>query len=207
MKPRLVIGIAGGTGSGKSTLVERLLSGPDGKHISLLPHDAYYHSSNELPLTEDGAHNWDHPDALDNALYLDHIELLMAGKSINRPVYDFSAHRRALESIEVQPRPVLLLEGILLLAIPAIRDCIDLRVYIDTPADLRVMRRTIRDIDARGRSARSVADQYQSTVRPMHEQYVEPSRFAAHVWIPWITDNPEAVKLLSARIDSALRES
>lgn len=205
MKPSLVLGIAGGSGSGKSTVVERLLKGPLGDQISLLPHDAYYFDAHQMPTLSDGVKNWDHPEALDNGLYLQHVRQLLAGEVVQRPVYDFARHCRSHDTVTVEPRPVLLLEGILLLAIPAIRDQISLRVYIDTPADLRVIRRTIRDIDERGRSASSVASQYESTVRPMHEQFVEPSRMSAHVWIPWISDNPAAIELLSARIALAVR--
>ena len=206
LTPRLVIGIAGSSGSGKTTLVERLVCGPYAAQISILPHDAYYHDAVRMPPTDDLGRNWDHPKALDNDLYLDHVSRLRAGQAVEQPVYDFARDCRSTRTVEVLPRPVLLLEGILLLAIPAIRERIDLRVYIETPADLRVIRRTVRDIDERGRTIRSVAMRYEKTVRPMHEQYVEPSRYFAHVWIPWINDNPTAVGLLTARIATALQD-
>ena len=205
MKPTLVLGIAGGSGSGKSTVVDRLLKGPLGDQISLLPHDAYYFDAERMPTTAEGVKNWDHPEALDNQLYREHIRQLLAGQTVQRPIYDFARHAPSGDFVLVQPRPVLLLEGILLLAIPPIRDQIALRVYIDTPADLRIMRRTMRDIDERGRTAHSVASQYEATVRPMHEQFVEPSRTSAHVWIPWINDNPAAIELLTARITLAVQ--
>jgi uridine kinase len=200
MTPSLVIGIAGGTGSGKTTVVERLTAGVFGPQICVLPHDAYYRNFELLPKVTEEMRNWDHPDALDNRLFVEHIDQLRAGQPIDRPVYDFSVHHRTAETIRVTPRPILLLEGILLFAIPTICERISLRVYIDTPSDVRIVRRTVRDVEERGRTARSVVDQYIQTVRPMHEQFVEPSRYSAHLWIPWISDNPEAIEVLSARI-------
>jgi uridine kinase len=207
MNPSFVIGIAGGSGSGKTTLIEKLIAGPYGPYLSLLPQDAYYHGSQSVPIAEDGTCNWDHPDALDNSLYVEHITRLLAGESVARPVYDFAGHHRLPQAVTVEPRPVLLLEGILLLAIPAIRDRIDLRVYMDTPADLRIVRRILRDINERGRTVQSVANQYQLTVRRMHEQYVKPSRYFAHVCIPWLNDNFAAVELLTVRIAAAIHDS
>ncbi len=207
MQPTLILGIAGGSGSGKSTVVERLLQGPYGQQISLLRHDEYYHDAQRMPTTSGGGRNWDHPDALDNALYLHHVRQLRAGQTIQRPIYDFVNHRPSGDTIPVSPQPVLLLEGILLLAIPAIREQVDLCIYIDTPADLRLVRRLIRDINERGRSPQSVVEQYLTTVRPMHEQFVEPSRHSAHTSIPWIDDNPAAIDLLTARIAHAVQEA
>ena len=200
MKPELVIGIAGGSGSGKSTIVDRLLVGRYGPDITVLPHDAYYLNADQLPLTAHGLRNWDHPDALENALFLKQIQELISGRAVDRPEYDFEHHVRAPHTVHVEPRRILLLEGILLLAVATVRDVIDLRIYIDTPADLRVMRRMIRDIEQRGRTARSVTEQYESTVRPMHEQFVEPSRQHAHILVPWINDNPTAVELIEYRL-------
>ncbi|MCU0702812.1 MAG: uridine kinase, partial [Fimbriiglobus sp.] len=181
MNHPLVIGVAGGTGSGKTTVVERLLGGAHADSISLLPHDAYYRSAGELPRTADGGHNWDHPDALDTPLFIEHVSRLRAGLPVSRPVYDFITHSRSAKQIDVPPRPVILLEGILLFAIAEVRDLIDLRVYVDTPADVRIVRRMRRDITERGRSAESVARQYEATVRPMHQRHVEPSRDFAHI--------------------------
>lgn len=200
MKPELVIGIAGGSGSGKSTIVDRLLAGRYGPEITILPHDAYYFNADQLPLTAHGLRNWDHPEALENELFLQHVQQLVSGHPVDRPEYDFEHHMRATRTVLVQPKRILLLEGILLLAVESIRQVIDLRIYIDTPADLRVMRRMIRDIEQRGRTARCVTEQYESTVRPMHEQFVEPSRQHAHILIPWINDNPKAVELIEYRL-------
>lgn len=207
MKPTLILGIAGGSGSGKSTVVERLLQGPYGEQISLLRHDEYYHDAQRMSASSDGSKNWDHPDSLDNTLYLQHVRELRAGQTVLRPIYDFVNHRRSSHTAAVAPRPVLLLEGILLFAIPPIREQIDLCVYIDTPADLRLVRRLIRDIHERGRSPQSVVDQYLTTVRPMHEQFVEPSRNGAHSIIPWTDDNPPGIDLLTARIARAVQEA
>ena len=207
MKPALILGIAGGSGSGKTTIVDKLLAGPHGEQIGFLPHDAYYVRRGQGPTLDSGESNFDHPDALDNDLYVTHVDSLLAGFAVDRPVYDFTIHDRSEETVRVEPRAVLLLEGILILAVPAIRERIDLAVYVETPADLRIMRRTVRDIEERGRTPRSIAEQYESTVRPMNEQFVEPSRYAAHIWVPWVTENPVAVDLLAARIAAAVRES
>lgn len=200
MQSELVVGIAGGSGSGKSTIVQRLMAGRLAQDIALMPHDAYYFDFDELPLTAHGLRNWDHPDALESELYGAHVRQLINGQSIERPEYDFERHVRTEQTVHVQPRRILLLEGILLFAVPALRELIDLRIYVDTPADLRITRRMIRDIEERGRTARSVTEQYESTVRPMHEQFVEPSRQHAHILIPWIVDNPTAVEMLEFRL-------
>ncbi len=200
MTGTFVIGIAGGSGSGKTTLVERLLSSDRADLISFLPHDHYYLSRDRMPESVRAQENWDHPEVLDNDLFVQHIDRLLAGQPVERPVYDFATHSPGREVVLVEPRPVLLLEGILLLAVPAIRERIDLRVYVDTPSDLRLVRRMVRDIQDRGRTVASVAEQYQATVRPMHELFVEPSRAHAHLIVPWLFHNQEAVEVLLARI-------
>lgn len=203
-QPRLVLGIAGGSGSGKSTLVRRLLQSPLAPQICCLCHDSYYRNLDLLPRLPDGAGNWDHPDSLDNLLFVEHLDLLCRGIPIQQPVYDFTTHTRLSSVVPLHPQPILLIEGILLLAVPEIRRRIQLKVFVDTPADLRLLRRTLRDIHERGRSVESVAEQYARSVRPMHEQFVEPSRQFADVWIPWSSDNPAAVELLTARLQAAL---
>ncbi len=204
MKRPLVLGIAGGSGSGKSTIVERLMKGRYGQQISLLAHDSYYLGSDRLPRESDGAPNWDHPEALDNQLLLDHLDELIQGKSIESPSYDFNRHTRTSLTRQVPNRPVILLEGILLFAIKEIRDRIDLRIYVETPADIRIVRRTVRDIEERGRDASSVAAQYHSSVRPMHELHVEPSKYFAHIWIPWIEKNDIAIEVIESVISTSL---
>jgi uridine kinase len=201
-----VVGIAGGSGSGKSTLVERLLTGQIADKISYLPHDAYYHDVTRMPETLREAGNWDHPEALENSLYLQHIEALKQGQIVARPRYDFANHARVAETTIVEPRPILLVEGILLFAIPEVAARIDLRIYIDTPAEERLARRVLRDNCQRGRNVESILDQFRSTVRPMHDQYVEPSRAHAHLIIPWDWqgDHQPALDVLNSWLQSRI---
>ncbi|MFQ3593916.1 MAG: uridine kinase [Gemmataceae bacterium] len=200
MKRVFVIGLAGGSGSGKTTILQRLQQGPWAESLVTLPHDAYYRNRSDMPAEVRETLNWDHPDALDNALYLSHVDALCNGQSIEMPVYDFREHVRTSQTIRIEPRPILLLDGILLLAIAPIRQRLDLRVYVDTPADLRILRRLARDVQERGRTVQGVTEQYIRTVRPMHEQFVEPGRSLAHLVIPWELHNEPAVEVLQARI-------
>ena len=202
--PQLLLGIAGGSGSGKSTVADLLCSGPWKHHICRLTHDSWYHDLPALPRLPDGSGNWDHPDSLDNSLLLLHLDQLLQGQSIQQPVYDYSTHRRLAHTRTVNPAPVILLEGILLFAVPALCEKLQLRIFIDTPADLRLLRRTLRDTRERGRSLQSVATQYEQTVRPMHEAFVEPSRIHAHLCVPWIIVNQPAIDTLNARIAAAV---
>ncbi len=195
-----VIGICGGSGAGKTSLVHRVLASDLGRHIACLHHDAYYRNRELMPPAVAALPNFDHPESLDNDLYLKHIEELRGGHSVEEPFYDFALHRRTGPSRRVEARPVLLLDGILLFAIDAIRDRIDLRVYVETPDDLRVVRRMIRDVSERGRHLEAVRQQYETTVRPMHRQLVEPSRQHAHVIIPWHDYNDEAVRVILSRV-------
>jgi uridine kinase len=195
-----VIGIAGGTGSGKTTIVSRLARSGLAGQISLLPHDAYYHSGDRMPTHLKHDDNWDHPDALDTQHFVEQVDQLLAGRAVERPVYDFATHSRAPQTVRVEPRPVLLLEGLLLLAVPEVRQRLNLGVYIDTPADLRVTRRVRRDVAERGRTVESVVHQYEHTVRPMHERFVEPSRQYAHLVVPWVFHNEPAIDALLARL-------
>ena len=197
------IGIAGGSGSGKSTFVEKLLTPELSDKIVCLPHDAYYLNRVDMTASVREANNWDHPDALDTALFLKHVAALQQGECIDRPEYDFSTHARKSETHRVEPRPILLLEGILLLAIPEIRQRIDLKIFIDTPSDLRILRRVLRDVNERGRSVENIIDQYLSTVRPMHSEYVEPSRRFADLIVPWEWHNTPAVELIRQRVQLA----
>lgn len=180
-----IVGIAGGSGSGKSTLVERILSSPLASSISYLPHDGYYYSAANMPAELRQTENWDHPDSLENALFTEHIDQLLAGYSVRRPHYDFSTHSRTLQTTNVEPRKILLVEGILLFSIPEIVQRIDMRIFVDTPAEERLARRVLRDSRERGRSIESILHQFRSTVRPMHNEFVEPSRSHAHIVIPW----------------------
>lgn len=180
----LVIGIAGGSGSGKTTIARSIVEaiGPD--DVSLIQHDAYYRDQSGVPVEDRSKVNYDHPDSLESDLLVRHLEALAAGKTIERPVYDFTVHNRSTETVEVEPHPVIIVEGILVLYEPALRELMDLRVYVDTDADLRIARRWERDIKERGRTFDSVRDQYLETVRPMHLQFVEPSKRYADIVIP-----------------------
>lgn len=201
-----VIGIAGGSGSGKSTLIESLLTSRFGREMSLLNHDAYYLNREQMPLQVSAQENWDHPAALDNELFVQHLRRLIEGEGILRPVYDFSQHRRAGEVVPVSARRLILLDGILILAIPEVVELIDLKVFVDTPADERILRRILRDTRDRGRTIESVINQYRTTVRPMYEQFVEPSRSQANLIVPWDGQehNCSAVDVLLNHLGSVL---
>ncbi len=179
-----VIGIAGGSGSGKTTIAESVVAqiGPD--RVAFIPHDAYYRHRPDISFDDRTQVNYDHPDSLETELMVADIESLLSGKAVDRPVYDFSRHLRSETKILVEPRPVVLIEGILILVEPGLRDLMDLRVFVDTDADVRVLRRVERDMEVRGRDFRSIVEQYHTTVRPMHQQFVEPSKRFADLIIP-----------------------
>jgi uridine kinase len=179
-----VIGMAGGSGSGKTTIAESVVEqiGPD--RVAFIPHDAYYRHRPELTFEQRTRVNYDHPESLETELMASHVRSLLDGEAIARPVYDFADHLRAGETIAVKPRSVLLLEGILILTEPSLVELMDLKIYVDTDADLRLMRRLERDVQERGRTLDSVLRQYERTVRPMHLQFVEPSKRYADIIIP-----------------------
>lgn len=180
----LVIGIAGGSGSGKTTIAEAMARelGPD--RAVLILHDAYYRDQSDRPLEERAQQNYDHPEALETGLLVRHVRALLGGEAVEQPVYDFRTHTRLAETRRVQPRRVILIEGVLALADPALRELMDLKIFVDTDPDIRFMRRLRRDLNERGRSMDSVFQQYLATVRPMHIQFVEPSRAFADLVIP-----------------------
>jgi len=180
----LVIGLAGGSGSGKTTIAESVVEIVGPEHVALVPHDAYYRDQSALSFEERARTNYDHPDSLESELLASHLKQLRAGEPVERPVYDFSTHTRADETVTVEPQSVILVEGILVLAEPELRDLMDLRVYVDTDADLRLLRRLRRDLVERERTVDSVIDQYEATVRPMHIQFVEPSKRFADIIVP-----------------------
>jgi uridine kinase len=171
----LIVGIAGGSGSGKSTISRWLVERLPGQ-VSVVQHDSYYRHSPELSFEERAAVNYDHPDSLDSALLVEHLRLLRAGGTVERPTYDFARHLRAAEAVVVEPVAVVVVEGILVLAEPELRRQLDLKVFVDTAADIRLARRIERDIHERSRTVSSVIGQYFATVRPMHVQFVEPSK-------------------------------
>ncbi len=181
----LIIGMAGGSGSGKTTIAEAVVNAVGDDLVALIQHDQYYRVQAEIPFEERAKVNFDHPDSLETELLVRHIEELRAGGSIQRPVYDFSTHtRRTDETVRVDAEQVIIIEGILVLAEPELRELMDLRIYVDTDPDLRLMRRLRRDIIERGRTVDSVLTQYLRTVRPMHLQFVEPSKRYADLIVP-----------------------
>jgi uridine kinase len=180
----LVIGIGGGSGSGKTTIAQSIVESIGHDRVALIQHDAYYRDLTHLPLEERAKVNYDHPDSLETELLVEHLSQLRAGRAIDRPVYDFTVHNRAAETVRVEPCPVVVVEGIVTLYEPDLREMMDLKVYVDTDADLRIVRRLQRDIEERGRSFESVRRQYLETVRPMHLQFVEPSKRYADIIIP-----------------------
>lgn len=203
MEP-VIIGVAGGTGSGKTTVARAILDRAGTRQISLIQHDAYYKDLGNLPLAQRAMRNFDHPDALDNDLLISHLKRLKSGYAIEMPIYDFTTHTRTGETLTVEPNRVILLEGILIFADEALRPLMDVKIYVDTQADIRFIRRLQRDIAERGRTMESVVHQYLATVRPMHEQFVEPSKRHADIIIPEGGHNEVAMDLIAARIKALL---
>jgi uridine kinase len=203
-RPPLVIGIAGGSGSGKTTVAQTILQrvGPD--RISFLQHDAYYKNLSGLPPFQRAEVNFDHPNSLETELLVQHIQQLKSGQPVAVPIYNFSTHSRTDRTYTVQPRGVILVEGILLFAEPALREIFDVKIFVDTDSDLRFIRRLQRDIAERGRTTESVIKQYLSTVRPMHMEFVEISKRYADVIIPEGGFNAAALDMVVARIESLL---
>ena len=198
----VTVGVAGGTGSGKTTLVEALMERIGVERIALLPHDVYYRDLSHLPLGERAQVNFDHPASLETELLVSHLRQLQAGKPIAMPQYDFVTHTRRRQRVMVQPRPVILVEGILILVGPALRELFDIKLYVDTDADVRFIRRLQRDIEERGRMVQSVIEQYLATVRPMHLEFVEPSKRYADFIIPEGGLNVVALDMIVARIEA-----
>ena len=197
-----MLGIAGGSGSGKSTIARSILTAlPEGAGL-LLEQDHYYRSQSHLPLEERERVNYDHPDALETSLLVGHVRTLLGGDPVKVPVYDFATHTRTADSVEALPRCAVIVEGILVLADPELRELMDIRVFVDTDADLRIVRRLKRDVAKRGRSMESVVSQYLETVRPMHLEFVEPSKRHAHVIIPEGGQNLVGVDMLITKIRS-----
>lgn len=193
----LIIGIAGGTGSGKTTFAQGVARRL-GDDALLIAHDNYYRAHDDMGFEERTHLNYDHPDAYETDLLVEHLALLKAGKPVPMPQYDFSVHNRKSETIAVSPHPVIIVEGILVLASERLRDSMDLKVYVDVDADVRILRRLARDVSERGRSVESVIDQYFSTVRPMHDEYVELTKRFADIIVPAMDANEVAQELVCA---------
>ena len=203
LKP-VIIGIAGGTGSGKTTVARAIYDRVGKERIEWISHDSYYRNFDALTPEERHRVNFDHPDSLETELLVRHLDALCKGSSVEIPVYEFASHSRRSETQRVEPRKVIIVEGILVLAEPDLRKRIDIKLYVDTPADIRFVRRLLRDIKGRGRSLESVVDQYVSTVRPMHEEFVEPSKRYADLIIPEGGENQVALDAIIARVQGLL---
>ena len=195
----LTIGIAGGTGSGKTTLTDNIVTA-FGNDVSVIHHDSYYKAHNDMSYEARSRLNYDHPDAFDTELMLEHLKLLKAGKSVEVPVYDFTIHNRSDRTETVRPAKVLVVEGILIFAERTLCDQMDIKIFVDTDADVRILRRILRDVEERGRSLESVVNQYLTTVKPMHDQFVEPSKRRADVIIPEGGNNTVALEMVMERI-------
>ncbi len=200
----LIIGISGGTGSGKTTVANRILETVESSEVVFIQQDSYYRNLKDLPLDYRHVANFDHPDALDNDLLVNHIRRLRAGESVDLPIYDFRTHTRSPETQPVTPKPIVIVEGILIFADPRLLEQFDIKVFVDTPDDIRFIRRLQRDIDERGRTLESVIEQYVGTVRPMHIQFVEPSKRYADVIIPEGGYNLVSIDLISGKIRERL---
>ena len=200
----IVLGVAGGSGSGKTSVVDRIIGDVGAERVAVLRHDRYYHDLRHLPLHERFAVNVDHPSAFDDDLFVTHLDALVGGHGIDTPRYDYATFTRIDGRDHVEPRPVILVEGILLFASPRIRDRIDVKVYVDADADLRLLRRLRRDVVSRGRTIGDVLDQYETTVRPMHLEFVEPSKRWADVIVPRGVENVVGVDLVTSRVESLL---
>ncbi|MBI1749955.1 MAG: uridine kinase [Acidobacteria bacterium] len=198
----LVIGICGGTGSGKTTITDRIIKALSLESVQVLQQDHYYKDLPHLPLDERARQNFDHPDSIDTPLFVEHVRGLREGFPIERPVYDFTKHERKAETTRLEPRPALIVEGILIFESQALRELMDVKIFVDTDADLRFIRRLGRDIRERGRTAESVVQQYLSTVRPMHMEFVEPSKRYADVIIPEGGHNEVGIDLVIQKIRS-----
>ena len=195
-----VIGVAGGTGSGKSTLVKRLQEAFEGDDVVTLCHDYYYKAHPELTYEERTKLNYDHPDAFDTDMMIEHLQQLKSGKAIECPTYDYTIHNRAEETITIEPRKVIVVEGIMIFVEKALCDEMNIRIFVDADADVRLCRRIRRDVKKRGRSIDSVIDQYLTTVKPMHELYVEPSKKNANLIVPEGGKNLIALEMIINRI-------
>jgi len=200
----LVVGIAGGSGSGKTTVAQEILNRVGAGNIAFLQHDSYYKDLSGLPSGQRSELNFDHPNSLENELLTEHIVSLREGRTIDVPIYDFSTDRRTNQTFKVAPHRVILVEGILIFVDPTLRGLFDIKIFVDTDADIRFIRRLQRDITERGRTTDSVIKQYLATVRPMHLEFVEPSKRYADIIIPEGGYNTAALDMLAARIQTLL---
>jgi uridine kinase len=202
----LIIGIAGGSGSGKTTISRAIMGRLPPGSAAYIQHDAYYRDRADVPAEERARINYDHPDSLDNTLLVAHLDALRAGQPIERPVYDFVTHSRQAKTVRVEPCRVIVVEGILIFAAAELVERMDIKLYIDTPADIRILRRIRRDLRERGRAFEDVRRQYYETVRPMHEAFVEPSKRVADLIVPEGGDRNVAIDLIETRVRRELQQ-
>lgn len=206
MKRPVIIAVAGGSASGKTTVVEEVISKLKKEFVVVIMHDDYYKEHNHLSLEERKMVNYDHPDSIDNELFLKHVNKLLKGEEINKPVYDFNTYSRLEKTEKITPKKVIILEGILVLTDKRIRELADIKLYVDLDSDMRFIRRMERDIKERGRTVESVVDQYLKTVKPMHHQFVEPTKRYADVIIPNDHKHDVAVDIIVSKINTILGE-
>jgi uridine kinase len=202
----LILGVAGGSGSGKTTVVSQIIRALEPVPVSLLHHDSYYRDHPDLSDKDRARLNYDHPDVLETPLLAEHLRDLLTGRAVEEPVYDFTTHSRTDETRRIEPNPVVIVDGILILAESELRELMDIKVFVETDSDLRFIRRLLRDTQERGRSVDSVIRQYQETVRPMHLEFVEPSRRHADVIVPFGRENRVAISMLVARLRAQVFE-
>ena len=203
----MIIGISGGTGSGKTTVAQKIISSVGVENVVYLQQDAYYRNLGDMPVDLRHKVNFDHPDAFDTELLMNHIEALREGESIELPIYDYATHSRRPETTHIEPRPVIIIEGILAFANPQMRALMDMKIFVDTDPDIRFIRRLDRDVHERGRSVESIISQYTTTVRPMHLQFVEPSKRYADIIIPEGGYNDVGMDLITCKLRSILAGS
>jgi uridine kinase len=204
MKNSIIIGVAGGTASGKTTVSKKILEMVGTDHLAYIEHDAYYQDLSHLPLAKRKSFNFDHPDSLENELLIAHLEALLQGQPVQIPVYDFAKYIRTDQLKLVKPRRVIMVEGILIFVDKKLRDMMDIKIYVDAPADLRFIRRLKRDVAERNRTINQVIEQYLETVRPMHLEFVEPSKRYADVIIPRGGLNTKAIQMVATQIQRML---
>ena len=205
MKKPILIGITGGTGSGKSSIADAIYSSFSNECIAMIQQDMYYKDQSHLSMEERVKTNYDHPRAFDNDLLIKHLSDLINGIAINKPIYDFSNHNRAKETVRIDPKDIIIVEGILVLEDERLRELLDIKVYVDTDADIRILRRLIRDINERGRTVDSVVSQYLDVVRPMHMQFTEPTKRYADIIVPEGGQNKVAIDIVVTKIKDIIK--
>lgn len=206
MSKTIVIGICGGTGSGKTTVAREIFNSLPEKKVSIIQQDAYYKDQTHLTMDERVKTNYDHPFAFDTELLIKHVKTLMSGNRIDKPVYDFANHNRSVETELIEAKDILILEGFMILEDKRLRDLMDIKIFVDTDADVRIVRRIQRDIEERGRTLNSVIEQYLTTVKPSHEQFIEPTKKFADIIIPEGGFNTVAIDIMVSKVQSILTE-